>query len=265
MLLFLRCSRTRRRSTYSAVVATTIGALLATLVAGAVWAQGTGTPGPTAPDPDAPGLDGGERLRALIERVEHERAARSSLRAAFVQVKEGPLLLEPEESHGTVTFAPPGRVRWEFRQPAMTVLVTDGTVTTWYRDLGEAERLELGERGDRMVSMFGAGASLASLERHFDLQAAFPEDPEASYRLTLLPRSRRLARRVKTVEMTIDRQLFAPRSLRIESGDGSVTRLEFDHLEPDVELAPGTFTLDLPEGVEWRSVAPPAVDGEAAG
>lgn len=215
-------------------------------------AQPTGKP---LPHPDAEGLTTRQRFEALLARAEHRQAELETLEATFEQRKESPMLLEPEGSTGTVLYRAPDRVRWDFDPPtATTVLVGDEEMLTWYRDQGVVERRQVGDTAARIVRMLGPGASLQTLQGYFDMTASFPEDPSEPYRLVLDPRTRRVERRVRRLELEIDRELFVPVFVRIEDAEGTVTELRFADVQVNGELAPERFELELPEGVEIREL-----------
>lgn len=210
----------------------------------------------TPPDPDAPGLVGAERVEALLARAEYEQGRLQSMEAQFVQLREGPLLLEPEESRGTLYFLAPERIRWDFEPPADTVVIlAHGEMFTWYRDLGEVERRSLeGGAGERVQKLLGAVPSLGELKRYFSLRVTFPDDAEAPYRLDLDPRSKRVARRLRAVRLDLHRDLYVPVFVRYEEASGGVTEIRFHDLEVGAEVAEDLFTPELPEGVVERTV-----------
>ena len=53
------------------------------------------------------------------------------------------MLAEPEESKGTFSYAAPDRVRWEYTSPnPISVVIHGDEMTTWYRDLNRADKLQ---------------------------------------------------------------------------------------------------------------------------
>src|SRR5205807_10634666 len=64
------------------------------------------------PDPMAPGLSGAERLQALLERVKMQQRQIRTIEARFVQHRVSAMLVAPEKSTGTFSYAAPDRVRW---------------------------------------------------------------------------------------------------------------------------------------------------------
>ena len=126
---------------------------------------------------------------------------------------------------------------------------------TWFRHLNRAERLRLEGRGQRLMQFFGPGSSLEELRRYFDLRFTRSARVDVPYRLELLPRHRRVARRVRHVTIDIDRGLYVPVYVRFEEAPGTVTEYWFRDLVQNVDLAAGTFELDLPDDVEVREIA----------
>ena len=207
------------------------------------------------PDPREDGLEGADRLAALVERVKVEQARVDTLWAEFSQVKESSLLAEPVESTGEFFYRAPESVRWTYESPTPTEIVIDGEeMVTWYVDLGRAERVTIGSYADQIFKYLGASNSLDLLEGYFDVRVAFPDDPREPYRLELAPRFSRVARRVAGMTIWIDPDLFLPRAFRYEEPDGDVTEYRFETVAVNTALPEGVFSLDLPAEVEVRSV-----------
>jgi len=211
---------------------------------------------PSVPDPDAPGLSSSERLDALFERVRVEQKAVHSLEARFVQRKESELLIEPEVSKGSFSYLAPDRVRWEFVSPnPMTVVIDDQRMTTWYRDLKRADVLAVGRYSEQILQYLGASGTLETLLDYFRVRATFPRDPAEPYRLSLDPRYPRIAKRIESMDVWIDRQRFVPVGLRYVEPDGDVTEYRFTEIEVNADIPPERFELEIPADVKRRRVA----------
>ncbi len=157
-------------------------------------------------DPLAPGLSGRQRLERLVERVRHEQKGIETLEARFVQTQESSMLLEPEESTGTFSYAAPDKVRWEY-------------------DLAEAD---LGgdrrRRDDHLVprprAAPSSSPSVATRRRSSStsapaarsrrcwstsrVTARFPERAGEPYALELEPRYERIRKRLDSMTLWID-------------------------------------------------------------
>lgn len=209
-----------------------------------------------APDPDAPGLSSGERIRALFDRVRIEQKALRSLEARFVQRKESELFVRPEEARGVFSFLAPDRVRWEFISPdPMTVLIDDQSMTTWYQDLERADVMAVGRYSEQIFKYLGASGTLDTLLDYFRVQAVFPRGRSDPFRLVLDPRYARISKRIESMEVWIDRTRFVPVRMRYVEPGGDVTEYRFTDIEINAYLPPERFELRLPASVKRRTIA----------
>jgi len=208
------------------------------------------------PDPKAPGLSPGERVRALVDRVKAEQGRVRTLEARFVQRQESSMLLAPETSRGVFSYRAPESVRWEYQSPNPISVVVDGEeMTTWYRDLGRAERLKVGRYSNQVLRYLGASGSFETLLDYFQVRVGFPDDPSEPYRLKLTPRYERIRRRMAGMTVWVDPVRYLPVRLRYEGADGDVTEYEFLDLQVNRSIPADRFRLDLPKGVTVQEIA----------
>ncbi len=207
-------------------------------------------------DPDAPGLSLPDRRAALFERVKQEQSSMHSLEARFVQLKESEMFVKPVEAQGVFSFLAPDRVRWEFTSPnPMTVLIDDDKMTTWYRDLGRADVMNVGRYSGQVLKYLGASGSLETLLEYFDVRTAFPKDRTDPFHLTLEPRYPRIAKHIDKIDVWIDRTRFVPVRLRYVEPGGDVTEYRFSDVKVNATIPPARFHLDLPDRVERRTLS----------
>jgi outer membrane lipoprotein carrier protein len=218
-------------------------------LASGLWAEDS------VPDPRSPNLEPGQRLQALIQRVRYEHSNLVTLEADFVQLKESALLLEPAEATGVFSYASPDKVRWEYLEPnPISLLVAGEEMTTWYRDLDQAERVQVGRQTQRILDYLGAGSSLETLLQYFDARLAQPKDTTQPFRLELQPRFARVAKRLQEMTIWFDPQVYMPVGLRYVEADGDVTEYRFRNLRVNAGLPPDRFELEIPSGVEVREI-----------
>ncbi|HEY8021220.1 MAG TPA: outer membrane lipoprotein carrier protein LolA [Thermoanaerobaculia bacterium] len=207
------------------------------------------------PDPRAAGLTGTQRLQALIDRVKLEQSGLRTLQARFVQHRESSLLVKPEDSTGEFSYAAPNRVRWEYSSPNPITVVIDGEqMTTWYRDLGRADKLKVGRYSNQVFKYLGASGSMQTLLDYFTVTLEIPKVKSEPYRLELTPRYARIAKRLKSMTLWIDAQRFFPTRVRYVEGDGDVTEYQLKDLQLNPQLPGDRFVLKLPAGVETRII-----------
>lgn len=211
--------------------------------------------GMKVPDPTDEDLSGRARLEALVERIKLEQKNIETLTARFTQRRESDLLMEPEVAEGVFYYQAPDRVRWEYRTPnPISVLIDGQEMTTWYRDLKRADRLQIGRYSSQVFKYLGASGSMETLVDYFRVLASFPEEPGEPYRLRLLPKYDRISDKIESMTLWIDPERFFPRRLRYVSTDGDVTEYEFEDLEVNGKVPGERFSLDLPSDVEVRTM-----------
>ena len=194
-------------------------------------------------------------LPNLVEEIKQKQLDLRSLTATFVQEKVSELFLEPEVSSGSFAYVAPGQVRWEYLEPTeIVVVVNENIMLTWYRDLGRAERLNVGRQADRVLQFLNTANSLATLQRYFTLQIGIPKDAEAPYRFMLEPRFKRVAKRITSMTIHLDRNLYVPVLLRYEEPTGDITEYRFEDIVVNEEVSSTLFELELPDDVEERVI-----------
>lgn len=207
------------------------------------------------PDPLAPGLSGAERLQALLERVKLQQRQVRTIEARFVQHRVSAMLMAPEDSTGTFSYAAPDRVRWEYKAPTpITVVIRGSEMTTWYRDLKRAETLKIGRYSSQVFKFLGASGSMDTLLEYFTVELTLPKEKGDPYRLKLLPRYERIKKRIKSMRVDIDSERFFPNHLEYQEADGDSTSYDFKDFQWNPPLPPDRFALQLPPGVENRVV-----------
>lgn len=204
---------------------------------------------PRSPDPTAPDLDPSARLEALLSRIEARQSGIRTLSASFTEHKESSLFLQPVHAAGRFYYAAPDRVRWEYEQPdPMSLLIRGDELVTWYHDLGEAQRLEIGRQSQQVTKLLGMSSSLDTLLEHFTIRMGIPE-ADGAFRLVLTPRFSRLARRMEELTIWVSQETWLPeRFVYLEPG-GDRTEYEFADIRVNQSLPERIFELDLPSGV----------------
>jgi len=207
-------------------------------------------------------LEGGEKLRALIDAVVAAQRSLISMRADFSQTKHSELLLEPVTSRGTFLFRAPDEARWNYNEPdPMVVLFVDGELTTYHPELHTAQRITTSRRQRRLLRVLAGTQPLDELSTHFAVSLADP-GPPAPYRLTLIATDRLLKRKLDSVILDIDRTLMLPVTVEYHEADGDSTRYEFSHIAINPPLDDADFHLALGSDVKVETVNASSGAGE---
>lgn len=217
-----------------------IAAVAAALVAGPAAAQSAG---------------GADRLQKLLDQVKKSQEAIQTLHADFSERKVSSLMLEPLQASGEFFYQSPDKVRWDYATPEpMTLLIQNGALTTWYRDLREVRKMTVGRQSQQVLKYLGMGSSVENLLEYFDVGLGLPKKTGDPYRLVLTPRYSRVAKRIARLSVWIDSQRHLPTRFLYEEPDGDSTEYTFTHLRVNVPFEGDPFQLNLPDDVKVQSV-----------
>lgn len=181
--------------------------------------------------------------RAAGQRVDRYLEGLTTLRAEFTQQlvdKDGEVR---DESSGTMALAKPGRFRWDYRQPAEQLLVSDGrSVWLYDADLEQVTVRPVGESLSTTPAMLlaGKGGAAETFEardggRGGDLEwvVLTPRRAESDFA------SVQLGFRGSELER-----------LDLQDRLGQTTRISFARIERNPRLAPSLFSFEPPPGVD---------------
>jgi outer membrane lipoprotein-sorting protein len=165
-----------------------------------------------------------------------------TVRATFVQEKRLPILTRPLRSEGSFCFRRPGAIRWEYRTPVQSVLVSDGgDVRRFLRQDGAwVPQSDAGMEAMRMV----LDEIARWLSGRFDESEAFAATlhPGTPATIELLPKDDAVARFVTRIVVTLSETPGAVGAIDIFEGEQASTRIEFHDVELNVELDDALFT-----------------------
>ena len=166
-----------------------------------------------------------------MQRVSQVQAGLKTLSADFEQRRTSRLLAEPSVSRGKFYFEAPDSVRWEYTSPRpMTVLLAGGVAIT-YRPLEKrAERIEVGRAQRRVFRFISAAEPLDKLMAYFTFTFRDP-GPSGNYTLLLKPTAHQIKKRLRSVEIEIDRHSLLPIRVAYSEPDGDSTEYAFSAIE----------------------------------
>lgn len=197
----------------------------------------------------------GTKIEEVLSEIDARQKDVHTLRAQFRQTKELGMLAEPEVSTGEFVFQQPNRVLWRYVSPRpVSMSIADGTMTTWYPQLERAEKMEVKRFEDRIFRYMGAGTgAIRELGRYFDFR--FIEDrKENEYVLELDPKTRTLAKRIRSITIWIDAETYFTKGFEYVEGDGDLTRFEFHDVEMNPDLRADAFELNIPKSVKIETI-----------
>jgi outer membrane lipoprotein-sorting protein len=188
-------------------------------------------------------------LAQVIKQVQEQQKKTSTLQADFRQEKELSLLAKPEVSTGTFVFSRPSNVLWTYEAPKrVQMVIANGVMTTYYPEIGKAERIDVKKFEDRIFKYMGATGAIDELARYFDFTFTDSKS-KPTYLLDLTPKNKAVAKRVQRIKLWIDKTSFMTSKIEYVEGDGDVTRYEFTNLRINEPIPPSRFALSMPSSV----------------
>jgi outer membrane lipoprotein carrier protein len=187
----------------------------------------------------------------LAQRVDRHYNQLHSLKAGFVESYEG-LGLRRTES-GTLLLLKPGRMKWEYSQPAGKLFLLDGKFAWFYsRGDSQVQRIPAKELDDLR-------SPLRFLLGHTELEkelSGLSFRPAANGRFELSGQPRGQEKRVNRLSLTVTGDGTIT-GIEIEETDGALTRFSFTAEQPNAPVPADIFRFTPPAGVPVVNALPP--------
>ena len=189
-------------------------------------------------------------LETVIKKVQEAQQKTQTLQADFRQEKELALLAKPEVSTGTFVYSKPNNVLWTYDAPKrVQMVIAAGVMTTYYQDLGKAERIDVKRFEDRIFKYMGASGAIDELARYFDFTFTDSKSKPV-YVLDLTPKNKAVSKRVRRIKLWIDKKTYLTSKIEYVEGDGDITRYEFTNVRINEPVPQSRFALHLPANVK---------------
>ena len=158
------------------------------------------------------------------------------------------------KASGTVALAKPGKLRWEFKEPAdeRKVIVSDGE-TLWMHDIPENQVI-VDENMKQTTSLTALNflEGLGSLRKSFDVSVVAPRKTAThpgSVFLRLVPKEDADVQ-VAEIVLSIDRKTSLANEAFLIDAMGNETRLTFKAPKVNTGIPAKTFRLEIPPNAE---------------
>ena len=173
------------------------------------------------------------------------------LRVNFTETYQG-MGMDRHES-GVLLLEKPGRMRWNYAEPAGKVFVLDGKYG-WFYTPGDAQVQQIpAKKLDDLRSPLRFLLGHAQLTKELDGLTMAPADGDM-FRLRGVPRG--MEQRVRSLELVVSRE-GTIHSMTLEELDGSRTSFVFKDEQANPVIAVDTFRFTPPAGVQVVEGAPP--------
>jgi outer membrane lipoprotein carrier protein len=187
----------------------------------------------------------------LAAAVDHHYNMLHRLRVNFTETYQG-MGMDRHES-GVLLLEKPGRMRWNYAEPAGKVFVLDGKYG-WFYTPGDAQVQQIpAKKLDDLRSPLRFLLGHAQLTKELAGLTMAPADGDM-FRLRGVPRG--MEQRVRSLELVVSRE-GTIHSMTLEELDGSRTSFAFKDEQANPVIAADTFRFTPPAGVQVVEGAPP--------
>jgi outer membrane lipoprotein carrier protein len=191
-------------------------------------------------------------LQKFLEQIENRYNRTRTLQVTFEESYMGSGRPRRSEA-GELSLRKPGRMRWEYSQPAGKLFLSDGKLIYYYNPISKrAEKLKLKESEDMR-------APLAFLLGRLDFDKDFKDfklKTENGNQLVIAtPKSDKLP--YKQVEFTVT-SLGEIKQLIVSGHDDAVLIFRFSNERINPVLDENLFRFELPAGATWLEASAPA-------
>ena len=178
-----------------------------------------------------------EVIASLIKAV----ASMQSMQCRFVQEKTSTMLAEPSVAQGTMHYAAPDRMRWEYTTPYAFALVVNGERIVKVTD-GKAEVLE-GNAGRMYQGMVGLIMGSASGKKLFDTTVfdIVLYDDNGFWRADMTPKRRDMKRMFSQLVFRFDKKTNGISRVEFVEAGGGVTSIRFEEIKLNEKIGEEQF------------------------
>ena len=202
--------------------------LMLALLGVSVWAQ------------KAQPLTEAESQKVVAELTE-AAAAMQTLQCRFVQEKTSSMLAEPSVSEGTMHFASPDKMRWEYTAPYAFALVVNGDRIVKVTD-GKAEVLE-GKTGRMYQGIVDIIMGSASGKKLFDTSVfdVVMYDDDTFWRAEMTPKRRDMKRMFSQLVFRFDKKTNGISRVEFKDAGGDLTSIRFEDIKLNEAIGEKVF------------------------
>ena len=173
----------------------------------------------------------------VIASLTKAAASMQSMQCRFVQEKTSSMLAEPSVAEGTMHYAAPDRMRWEYTAPYAFALVVNGERLVKVTD-GKAEVLE-GNAG----RMYQGMVNLIMGKKLFDTTVfdIVLYDDNGFWRADMTPKRRDMKRMFSQLVFRFDKKTNGISRVEFVEAGGGITSIRFEEIKVNEAISDKVF------------------------
>ena len=179
--------------------------------------------------------------QSVISALTQAAASMKTFQCGFVQEKTSSMLAEPSIAKGTMHYAAPDRMRWEYTEPYAFALVVNGEKITKMTD-GKAEMLD-GKSSRMYQGMVGLIMGSASGKKLFDTSVfdVVMFDDNTFWRAEMTPKRRDMKRMFSQLVFRFDKKTKGISRVEFKDASGDLTSIRFEDIKLNEAIGEKVF------------------------
>ena len=177
----------------------------------------------------------------VVAELTEAAAAMQTLQCRFVQEKTSTMLAEPSVAEGTMHYASPDRMRWEYTSPYAFALVVNGDHIIKVTE-GKAEKLE-GNSSRMYQGIVSIIMGSASGKKLFDTSVfdVVLYDEDAYWRAEMTPKRRDMKRMFSQLVFRFDKKTKGISRVEFKDAGGDLTSIRFENIKLNEAIGEKVF------------------------
>ena len=181
------------------------------------------------------------QTQEVIRQLTQVASTMQSMQCRFVQEKTSSMLAEPSVAEGTMHYAAPDRMRWEYTEPYAFALVVNGEQIIKVTD-GKAETLD-GKSSRMYQGMVSLIMGSASGKKLFDasiFDVALYDENEF-WRAEMTPKRRDMKRMFSQLVFRFDKKTNGISRVEFRDAGGDITSIQFEEIKLNEAIDDNVF------------------------
>lgn len=190
----------------------------------------------------------------LLNNIQEAIGTIRTLEADFVQTRHLAVFEDELKSEGKIYFIAPDHLRWQIKRPYQSALIfNQGKVAKFEIKKGQLRKMKLAgsllfaEIMGQMINILRG--DFAAIEKEYKIETK----RKKSIEVTLKPRSKKLAKMLKSITLFMHPEKFRVKKLIIQEEGEDKLEIAFEREKENKELAPSLFSLKSPSGFELET------------
>ena len=182
------------------------------------------------------------QTKEIINQLTQAAASMQTMQCRFVQEKTSTMLAEPSVSEGTMHYAAPDKMRWEYTKPYAFALIVNGERIVKVTD-GKAEVLE-GNSSRMYQGIVNIIMGSASGKKLFDASVFDMAlyDDDAFWKAEMAPKRRDMKRMFSQLVFRFDKKTNGISRVEFIGSNGDVTSIRFEEVRLNDKIDNQMFT-----------------------